>query len=147
MILATLDTSETSERALDVAVAHAVAFDEPLSLLLVIDGPLRHHLDEIARGSASSLEAVADGYLADLAVRLRERTSGLAVLTSAVHGTDAGPTIVEQADGADVRLVVMASHGRSGLSRLIVGSVTSYVLQHITRPVLVVPRADRAAIG
>jgi len=47
-----------------------------------------------------------------------------------------GPRIVEEARGAD--LVVMGTHGRSGLQRAVLGSVAEYVIRRSTAPVMVV---------
>lgn len=139
MILTTLDTSPISEAAMAVAAETALAFDEPLTLLLVIDGQLRHHFDEVGRDTGRSVEQVAQHYLDDLAANLTAAADRLAVHTTAVHATDAGATIVEVARDPSVRMLVMATHGRSGLSRVLAGSVTSHVLRTVSRPVLVVP--------
>jgi nucleotide-binding universal stress UspA family protein len=51
---------------------------------------------------------------------------------------DAKSVIVERASEDDVALIVMASHGRTGLARLFRGSVAEAVISHSSRPVLVV---------
>jgi nucleotide-binding universal stress UspA family protein len=48
-------------------------------------------------------------------------------------------TIVERAENERIDLIVMSSHGRSGLSRMLIGSVTDKVLRMAPCPVLVVP--------
>jgi nucleotide-binding universal stress UspA family protein len=52
--------------------------------------------------------------------------------------------IVEVAEQQDVDLIVMATHGRTGLDHIILGSVTEKIVARATRPVLVVPAVDRA---
>ena len=47
--------------------------------------------------------------------------------------------IVERAESEQIDLIVMSSHGRSGLSRMMIGSVTDKVLRMAPCPVLVVP--------
>ncbi len=47
--------------------------------------------------------------------------------------------IVEFAQENDIDLIVMATHGRTGLSRLIIGSVTEKTIQHSTKPLLIIP--------
>ena len=49
-----------------------------------------------------------------------------------------GKTIVEFAEENDVDLIVMATHGRTGLRRLMMGSVTEYVVRNATCEVLTV---------
>lgn len=139
MILTTLDTSPTGETALVPAVHAALAFGEPLTLLLVIDGQLRHHFDERGRDIGRSVDEVARDYLDSIAERLRAEHEGLDVATTAVHGTDTAAVIVEAAAEPGVRMLAMSTHGRSGLSRVFAGSVTTHVLRTSTRPVLVVP--------
>ena len=46
--------------------------------------------------------------------------------------------IIERARAGDIDLVAMTTHGRSGISRLIFGSVAEQVLRHVTIPVLLV---------
>jgi nucleotide-binding universal stress UspA family protein len=49
-----------------------------------------------------------------------------------------GPAIIEIAKACEADLIVMGTHGRSGLSRLIMGSVAEYVLRHAPCPVLTI---------
>ena len=53
-----------------------------------------------------------------------------------------GPAIVEAAEQLDAGLIVMATHGRGGLSRAWLGSVASFVVRHAHAPVLVVHPVD-----
>ncbi|HXW52855.1 MAG TPA: universal stress protein [Myxococcota bacterium] len=48
-----------------------------------------------------------------------------------------GGVIVDVAKEQDIDLIVLGSHGRSGLSKMLFGSVAAYVVQHATMPVLV----------
>jgi nucleotide-binding universal stress UspA family protein len=57
----------------------------------------------------------------------------------------AASTIAETASQEDVDLLVVGTHGRSGLDRLIVGSVAERVVRLATCPVLVVKSVQRAA--
>ena len=52
--------------------------------------------------------------------------------------------IVELANQESVDVIVMATHGRTGLEHMILGSVTEKVVARATRPVLVIPAVDRA---
>lgn len=58
--------------------------------------------------------------------------------TASQEGLQAWRAIVEYAEGQNVDLIVMASHGRGGLSGLLLGSQTHKVLTHCRVPVLVV---------
>jgi len=61
-----------------------------------------------------------------------------------VHESKSGPSIVEQAQIHDADLIVMGSHGRSGVSRWILGSVTEGVIQRSTCPVFIVYGRDES---
>ena len=63
---------------------------------------------------------------------------GIAVTTTQVHSNDISQAIVGAANKARADLVVMASHGRKGLDKLLLGSETQKVLARTRIPVLVV---------
>ncbi len=52
--------------------------------------------------------------------------------------------IVEMADHEDADMIVMATHGRTGLNHVILGSVAEKVVARSTRPVLVIPAVERS---
>lgn len=53
--------------------------------------------------------------------------------------------ILRVADELNVDAIVISTHGRSGLSRWLFGSVTQRVLNHANRPVMVIPSRERIA--
>jgi nucleotide-binding universal stress UspA family protein len=55
--------------------------------------------------------------------------------------------IVEKADSEEVDAIVMSTHGRSGISRWIFGSVTQKVLSGTMRPVFVVPSRKKSEVA
>ena len=61
----------------------------------------------------------------------------VSVSTEIVHSDLVAESIVETAKKHDCDLIVMASHGRKGLQRLLLGSETQHVLTHSPVPVLV----------
>ena len=74
-------------------------------------------------------------------VRERARAAGISVT-----GTDAnGPpvrVILEYVEDNEIDLVVMGTHGRSGIERQLLGSVTENVVRHADVPVCCVPIAS-----
>jgi len=54
------------------------------------------------------------------------------------HGLDAAAEIVDYAEVKDVDLIAMSTHGRSGISRWVFGSVASKVLRGTAKPILVI---------
>lgn len=83
-----------------------------------------------------SAKADAKRYLEEVAEHLRQ--SGYNV-HSRVEIGDPVERICHVADELDVDMIAMSTHGRSGLSRLIFGSVTSGVVKQAERPVLIIP--------
>jgi nucleotide-binding universal stress UspA family protein len=56
----------------------------------------------------------------------------------AAGGTPIWQTVVESAEERDASLVVMGSHGRTGVGLVLMGSVAAAVARHTERPVLIV---------
>ncbi len=71
---------------------------------------------------------------------LELRGAGYSVNVEADLGP-AGDAIVNRAQKGDIQLVAMTTHGRSGISRLLAGSVAEHVVQHVTIPVLLLHHA------
>ena len=76
---------------------------------------------------------MAEEYLAAAARRLRDR--GLVVETVVSQG-DPAKALLHEAQTRDVDLILLGTHGRSGLGRWIYGSVAEAVLGHSSVPVL-----------
>jgi|AntDeeMetagen134_2_1112570.scaffolds.fasta_scaffold04781_4 nucleotide-binding universal stress UspA family protein len=143
-ILIPTDGSDTTEHAVDEALEVADRFDATVSTLYVVDtdaigiGLGAEQVDRIRQGrfgEMDDLEARVDDATAFVAERARER--GLDVEEHARAGRPAS-VIADFADDADVDLIAMGSHGRSGLSRVVLGSVTEHVLRETHKSVLVV---------
>jgi nucleotide-binding universal stress UspA family protein len=83
----------------------------------------------------------AEVYLADVAERARA-AGAQGAETTVWYGAPA-ESIIEAADARGVDLIVMSSHGRSGLGRIVLGSVAETVLRGTTIPILLV--RDRRA--
>jgi nucleotide-binding universal stress UspA family protein len=77
----------------------------------------------------------AEEYLADLHKSFQKK--GIEAEVVVEYGAVVA-TIIEVAQEYDVDLVAMASHGRTGLSRVFYGSVAAGVLQRIDRPLLLI---------
>jgi nucleotide-binding universal stress UspA family protein len=85
---------------------------------------------------------VWDGLKAELRANLEPEVNLLSqagfTVTTVVRFGDAAEEIIDVAGGEDVALVVMATHGRSGLERLVMGSVAEAVLRRVRVPVMMV---------
>ena len=137
-ILVPLDGSRRAAAALPHAVALASATAAPISLLAVVASlPLHAGLPSAAGQEADERRVVVStAYLEAVATPLRTR--GLAVATTVRHG-DPASEILAESEEEGCWLIVMGTHGRTGLARLRAGSVAQRVLRHATIPTLVVP--------
>jgi len=138
-ILVPLDGSETSERALDVAADFAAAQGAELVLCHVVD---------LARAAAMSggeaqlvagcLGALRDEGLAILDESERRVAGRARVSTRIVDGSPVD-AIERLAAELPANYIVLGSHGRTGLTRLVLGSVAEGVVRAARVPVMVVP--------
>ena len=138
-ILVPLDGSPLAERALPYAEGLARAGG---ARLVLVRAALAHTIPGLNHRQAemAALEEAAS-YLEEVARPLRAR--GLTVDTAVPYGK-AAEMIVEEMTSREVDLIVMATHGRSGLGRWVYGSVAEGVLSRGALPVLLV-RAWQAA--
>lgn len=138
-ILVPLDGSELAEMALPHAESLARKYDATLVLLSVVTPPVitgrGAKAMELFEEQIDTLMQEADGYLDKLKGRLAEKQ----IKTDTY--TKIGPvvkSILEFADNASIDLVIIASHGRSGLGRFFFGSVAAGILNRIGQPLMVI---------
>ena len=137
-LLVPYDGSPLSERALErAATTHPT---DAITVLYVIDPVLAIYEAEI-----EGLEAAKSWHdrMQDRANRLCDDATEQAAahdcdISTAVEIGDPGREILNYVDAHDVDHVVMGSHGRSGISRLILGSVAERVMRQSPVPVTVV---------
>jgi nucleotide-binding universal stress UspA family protein len=140
-ILAATDFSETADRAGELARELARKFDARYHLLHVIVMLEDPHLEERHRQRLEEIvSAAGDARRRELEHDLAEHP-GLEVTPHMVRGLAPAEVIVETASNIDSDLVVVGTHGRRGLSHLLLGSVAERVVQTSPVPVLTV-RAD-----
>ncbi|WP_276273005.1 universal stress protein [Haloarcula litorea] len=143
-ILIPTDGSDTANAAVDHAVDLAKQYGATLHALYVVDidavnfGLGTEQVDRIRQGNfgeMTELEEKADAATAAVAEAAAEQ--GIDVVEEVRVGTP-HDVIAGYADAEGVDLVVMGSHGRSGVRRALLGSVTERVLRSTHVPVLVV---------
>ena len=141
-ILVPLDGSSLARAALDVATSVVDSTCEITLLMSIVvpDIPLyAYHPLVMSAAERSSIETEckdAERYLDGVADTLRKQDYQVKVR---IEVGDAAQSIIRVANELKVDLIIMSTHGRSGIGRWLFGSVTSRVLSEATRPVLVVP--------
>ena len=139
-----LDGSKLAEQILPVAEAQAEHFGSKITLLQVItlsaielagDGS-SHYVGQLIAEQMQIAEKNAIGYLHNIAQSLREK--GLEVNEVVLQGTPPGEVIVSYASKNKINIIAIATHGHSGLGRIVFGSVADYVLRQSGLPILVI---------
>lgn len=156
-LLLPTDGSHDSHAAVAPAVALARATGASIVMVEVIES--EHEV--WGRASAAGWLPAGDGLLTDenvaqiIEAEQRAAAEYLGALEGELHRAGVervngrivegkpGPMIVDLAKGEGCDTIVMATHGRSGVARLLLGSVAEYVARHAKCVVVLVPVHDR----
>lgn len=138
-ILVPLDLSDVGACAVPMAVDLAAAFGDDLVFLTVLDDRLVHEVEVLGKVDRDGVEQVVGRQLEDTVAAIDAVVTRFEV----VIADKAASAIVERASADDVDMVVIASNGRSGISRVLMGSVAESVTRHSPVPVTVVPAQGR----
>lgn len=145
-ILVPLDGSSESESVLPYAMLIAKRLQQPVALLTVVgtDDLVAHEEHPAALRWLETQRDFGYDYLHKLRPRLE--AAGVPVSIESLIGPVAG-TILGAADAHGAGLIAMATHGRSGLERLRLGSVADRVVRTSPVPVLLVrqPHPERSS--
>lgn len=136
-ILLSTDGSEFSEGAVREAIKLAKNCSSGLSVLSVID--YNPEFDAVAPQIIEKKEKDARRHLQE--VQDRAAKAGVNCTTIVERGEDSYKSIVDTASKNKNTMIVMGRRGRTGLKRLMLGSVTARVIGHAPCNVLVVPKA------
>ena len=138
IILVPVDFSQHSEAALDYAVELSVKLGAKVHLLNVIGVPAMgvpelgvaltaSFIESIVKESQAALDKLADA-------RRSKATIGDAMLRTG----DARDVILQTAEEVGAELIVMGTHGRRGVGRMLLGSIAEAVVRTASCPVLTV---------
>jgi nucleotide-binding universal stress UspA family protein len=139
-ILVPLDGSVLAEGALRPAVELARQHGAKLVLLRAAEAHARPMIDP----TEAQIVAVRDAEDYLIYVRDRLRQAGMPEVELSVWYGPPAEAIVEAAKYRQADMIVMSSHGRSGLGRLILGSVAETVLRSTAVPILLIRPGDAA---
>ena len=146
-ILIPLDGSKTAEKVLPYARYLAGKFKVPVELLAVVD------VVEIASHMTSEKVHFLDTIIEDA---VQHSTTYLRGVATTIAGTNvrcsvekgrAEDTIIEKAATDKTMLITMATHGRSGLNRFLLGSIAEKVLRGTVNPLLLIRAGDEKSQG
>lgn len=133
-ILVPTDGSDAVDSAIEHAFDLAEAFDSTVHALYVADT----NRDSVTLVGTDVVDALVEvGEEAVESIGKRGERRGVTIIDEVMQGNPAS-TIVDYADGHGVDLIVMSSHGRRGLPRYLLGSVTERVARTTDVPVMIV---------
>lgn len=160
-VLVPTDFSETADEALDYALLLAARFGASLELLHVLDDPFVTE-GLAAEAYMSEAPVMRSALLREAQNRLDRRVAplrsasdyegwpGLVRVDAEVLFGHGAKTIAEYAQDREVDLIVMGTHGRTGVAHLLLGSVAERLVRTAPCPVLTVrrakPRRERAPL-
>ena len=134
-IMVAFDNSVHGQKALAKGLELAGATGAVLDLITVVQLPdyagTIDEVDEMIRDGKRFYQEAHDKAAAEAQKRNIKFSSRM------LHG-HIGETLIKYANDNGVDLIVMGSHGRSAVGRLLLGSVSNYVVKHAKCPVLIV---------
>jgi nucleotide-binding universal stress UspA family protein len=139
-ILVPVDGSEYSIRALDAAADLASTLHATLVICEVVDvnraATMSFGEPQLVQGCIDALRVECEAGVKQAVERVTPRVAGV---ESRVATGNVVEEILKLATETGAKWIVMGSHGRTGLNRLLMGSVAEGVLRHAPVPVMIVP--------
>ena len=137
-LLVPLDGSELAKKALDHAEKLAEAFGSEIILFQVVPFMPFYGTPELMSSFTvdEKQKEAAERYLTNLSEELKKR--GFKATATVKTGQQVAVEIIDFAKESGVDLIVMCTHGRSGITRWVLGSVAHKVLTRAETPILLV---------
>ena len=141
-VLVPTDGSEGTRGAVEHAIDHAKRYDAALHVVYVVDARVGIARESTPEAIFTELEQQGQGAIDD--VIAQAEAASVDTIEGVVARGDPHRAILDYVDDAGIDLIVMGTHGRSGLDRYLLGSVTEKVLRLSEVPVLAVPMVPDA---
>jgi len=134
-LLVPVDGSDVSTAAVDAAVRLADVFGAPLHVVHVLEP----EGSRLVGDSIPSEDADRHGQQVTAAAARRADEAGVDVTTAVLDESEpVHRAVLEYAEQQDVDCIVMGTHGRTGIGRLVLGSVTELLLRESPIPVFTI---------
>ena len=136
------DGSHLSHKAEHSAIAMAAAFHAELLVVKVVPHYIQTYFEGSFAVSDVDSKKIEDQWTQTAQkvldkVQTEAAALGVNANTLVIKSDDIAQGLIDQAEQFKAELIVMASHGRKGIKRLLLGSETMTVLTHVKIPVLV----------
>jgi len=136
-ILVPFDLSSPSNQSFKIALDIAQKYNSKITLLTCVEGDAWHHKFYDSRADSDLLKKqtkVAQKFMEKLEESANK--AGIKIKLQIIKSSSVVKDITTFAKSRKIDLIVMNSHGRTGLDKLILGSVANGVIQRSTIPVL-----------
>ena len=138
-ILVPLDLSDQSIRAFKNALDIATKYNSKITLLTCLEGDAWHHKFYDARADDELIKKQKKATLSQIAnLQPLIKKSNVTVNSEILKSTSVVKDIINYAKSRKIDLIVMGSHGRTGVDKLILGSVANGVSQKASCPILLI---------
>jgi nucleotide-binding universal stress UspA family protein len=134
-ILVAVDGSEHSMNAADYAISFAIKYNSQLVLLHVI--PVDLGLFGYSPPSIEEMKKVGQVFLDKIKLEALEIDKNIQAKTKLIASPSVVGGIVDFADKENIDLIVVGTKGRSGLKKLLLGSVASGIVNYAHCPVII----------
>ena len=143
-ILVPFDGSGYSEKAYEKALEIAEKFQSDLIVMTV----LQSKIPDSAGVSIQRLQELQDEQENEATTMLRRlekdaNDKNIPFSIKIVHNPSSSDGIVSFAENSNIDLIVMGSHGRTGLTKIVLGSVANGVVGHAKCPVLIIKGSNK----
>ena len=136
-ILVAIDGSAVSEKAFEDAIQQSVAWKADLHAVYVVESGLFTDIPVDSKLEIMYSLLEQEGNTALEKIREIAQRKNVTVTTH-FEQWHAGDTILSIAEKINADLIIMGSHGKSNIDRILIGSVSSFVVEHSRVSVLVV---------
>ena len=139
-IVVPLDGSAWSQSAIPHAADIAKHHGSEIILVHVFRAPASEYVDQLANaGQSGQVDQIREDLKQQMvALRSQLRNRGINCRCQFIEGAGVANLLCDYINEEEVDLVVMSSHGRTGLRRFIFGSVANKLLQEVRVPVLLI---------
>lgn len=141
-ILLATDGSHLSQKAVHAAIELAAKFGSELVAVKVVPHYIQTYFEGSFAISDNDVKSIEDQWVQGAEkvlshVKEQAQAKGVSIKTQVIKSDDIAQGLIDTSEQLQSDLIVMASHGRKGIKRLLLGSETLSVLTHANIPVLV----------
>lgn len=138
-VLIAVENGSTAEKVAKYGFKMAQQLHAEIALLSVAD---TRHLMTAGAVSVREIVEITKEELRNLHATIKEKFSPEKPITNFIEEGNPYELILESAGNWQADLIVMGTHGRTGLSHLLMGSVAEKVIRHSKKQVLIIPTKD-----